>query len=322
MTENPKRDFSAGSHAGEEVRDTEGRVQAGPLDEMSALGILRTLNAEDQSVAEAVEKALPQIAMVVEAAVQGISGGGRLIYAGAGSSGRLAAQDAIECAPTFGVPRGTVLWTLAGGEKALATDEEGVEDDSVAGRMEISNLDVDERDLIIGVSASGNTPYTCAALVQAQERGASTACVVNAGGSKMAHSADYPVEIHTGYEVIAGSTRLKAGTAQKMALNMISTATMTRLGYVYEHLMVGVVANNFKLRKRAERIVREIKGCGEQDSRGALERADYDVRVAVLLMDGVYSATEARRLLKESCGSLRPAREMAIFEHREDGEQT
>lgn len=301
------------SRAGMTLKHTEARNEASSLDTMSALGILRKMNDADRTVAEAVEEALPRLASVVGAAVHSISEGGRLIYAGAGSSGRLAAQDAIECVPTFGVTAGTVLWTLAGGEGAFAQDKEDVEDDSVAGREKMVELGVAEGDLVVGVSASGNTPYTLAAMQKAREYGARTACVVNVEGSEMARVADHPIELLTGPETLAGSTRLKAGTAQKMALNMISTATMTRVGYVYEDLMVGVVAQNAKLRQRAGRIVREITGCSEQESREALERAKHDVRAAVLLVDGVGSATAAHRLLEESRGSLRRARELAIF---------
>lgn len=299
-----------GNCAQTKPRETEDRSRAGSLDTMSALGVLQVMNEEDRRAAEAVEEALPRLASAVEAAVRSISGGGRLVYVGAGSSGRLAAQDAIECAPTFGIAPGTIVWTLAGGEDALVEAREGVEDDSAAGREKMSELEVGEGDLVVGVSASGDTPYTLAALQQARERGALTACVVNVGGSGMARVADHPVELLTGPEVLAGSTRLKAGTAQKMALNMISTATMTSLGYVYENLMVGVVAQNSKLRERAGRIVREITGCGGRESANALDQAGHDARVAVLLVDGVKSATEARRLL-ETRGTLRRARETA-----------
>jgi N-acetylmuramic acid 6-phosphate etherase len=198
---------------------------------------------------------------------------------------------------------------MAGGEAALKSAEEGVEDDAGLGRRDVEALGGGEADLVVGVSASGRTPYTLEALRAARERGAATACVVNVRDSEMGSTVDHAVEVVTGAEVLAGSTRLKAGTAQKMVLNMISTGAMAGVGYVYEDLMVGVMPTNAKLRERARRIVCEITGRDEEEARRALERSGYDVRLAVLLLDGSASVEEARRRLREASGSLRRARE-------------
>jgi len=291
------------------LRETEARNSAGPLDALPALELVRLMHAEDRRAAEAVGGALEEVARVVEAAVRALSSGGRLVYVGAGTSGRLGALDAAECGPTFGVEPGRIVALVAGGARAFDEPDEGAEDDVAAGRREIEAMGVGRSDLVVGISASGRTPYTLEALRAAGERGAATACVVNASGSEMARAAGIAVEVPTGAEVLAGSTRLKAGTAQKMVLNMISTGAMSGLGHVYENLMVGVVAHNEKLKARARGIVREISGRTEGEARDALERSGYDARIAVLLLDGVPSAEETRRRLERAGGSLRRARE-------------
>lgn len=294
------------------MRETEKRSQAGPLDALSIPEVLRVMNQADSSVVPAVGEALPSISPVVEAAIGVLSEGGRLIYVGAGSSGRLGVLDAAECIPTFGTVPGRVVGVMAGGEEALETAREGVEDDEEAGRRSMRDLEVGTDDLVVGISASGITPYTLSALLEARDRGARTAAIVNVAGSEIGKLVDYPVEVLTGTEVLAGSTRLKAGTGQKIVLNMISTATMAGLGYVYENLMVGVLPHNSKLRERAERIVQEITGCETREVRDALNRADNDVRVAVLLLDGSATAQESRQRLQEAGGSLRRAREQSF----------
>jgi N-acetylmuramic acid 6-phosphate etherase len=276
---------------------------------MPPLDVLRAMNEEDQLVAVAVGEALEQVSRVVERAIATISAGGRLVYVGAGTGGRIAYGDAIECPPTFGIAPDRVLAILAGGREALAVDREGVEDDVEAARRDIFGIEPTREDLVVGVSASGRTPYTLAALREARDRGAGTAAVVNARGTALGRLVDHPIEVVTGPEVLGGSTRLKAGTAQKMVLNMISTATMAGLGYVYDDLMVGVVPHNAKLLARAARAVQEITGCTHETATGALVRADYAVPVAVLLLDGVPSPEEARRMLEQANGSLRRARD-------------
>lgn len=290
------------------MKDTEKRGSARPLDTLSALEILRAMNEEDRKVAAAVEATLPRLAEVVESVVEKVGEGGRVIFVGAGTSGRLGVLEAVECPPTFGLSPGTLVGVIAGGEEALVRDREGVEDDAEAGRHAMVERGVSGADLVVGVSASGSTPYTLAALREAGERGGRTVCVVNVRGSEMARVADVAVEILTGAEVLAGSTRLRAATAQKMALNMISTAAMSRLGYVYENLMVGVLPHNAKLVERAGRIIHEATGCGEEKAAEALARAENDVRCAILLADGVKNIEEARRRLERAGGSLREAR--------------
>lgn len=278
------------------------------LDAMRAAELLQAMNAEDAKIAPAVEAAIPGIERVVERAREAVAGGGRVIYAGAGTSGRLAVADAAECSPTFGVEPGTFAGVMAGGLEAFQDEAGEAEDGAAEGRQAMEELDVGAGDLVIGVSASGNTPFTLAAQMAARGRGAVTACVVNAAGSDMAGAADVPVEIVTGAEVLSGSTRLKAGTAQKLVLNMISTATLAGLGYVHGNLMVGMRPHNRKLRERAEGMVREIASCSVPEAVSALERTDYDIRGAVLLVDGVASVREATRLLRQAGGDLRKAR--------------
>ncbi len=290
--------------------ETEGRGTRRKLDTMPPLDILRAMNEEDKRVATSVGEALEQISAVVERALAVLSAGGRLVYVGAGTSGRLAFGDAVECPPTFGIPSGRLISVLAGGRQAFTVDSEGVEDDVDAARRDVYTINPTPDDLVVGVSASGRTPYTLAAMREARDRGAGTAAVVCAPGSELARLVDHPVEVVTGPEVLVGSTRLKAGTAQKMVLNMISTATMAGLGYVYDDLMVGVVPHNAKLLARAVKAVQEITGCARETATDALVRADYAVPVATLLVDGVPSTEDARRLLDRANGSLRRAREI------------
>lgn len=278
------------------------------LDEMATGELLELLNTEDAKVAPAVRRAIPQLERVVEVARKALSEGGRVVYVGAGSSGRAAVSDAAECAPTFGVEPGSFVGVMAGGTGALAAEESGAEDDAPAGRRNISELGVGLGDLVVGVSASGKTPFTLSALAAAGELGAATACVVNEPDSEMSRSVDYPVELLPGPEAIPGSTRLKAGTAQKLALNSISTSTLAGLGYVYGNLMVGVRPGNRKLEERARKIVRHITGRSADEAASALQETGGDVKSAVLLLDGAASAAEARRLIERARGSLRLAR--------------
>jgi N-acetylglucosamine-6-phosphate deacetylase len=289
-----------------------GRSSAPALDEMATGELLRAMNAEDAKVAPAVEAAIPGIERVVECARAALTGGKRVIYAGAGTSGRLAVADAAECSPTFGVEPGTFVGVMAGDLQAFHEEAAEAEDGETEGRRAIAGLDVGAGDLVVGVSASGSTPFTLAAQLEARERGASTACVVNAAGSEMAGAADLPVEVITGAEILSGSTRLKAGSAQKMVLNAISTATLAGLGYVHGDLMIGMRPHNRKLRERAEGMVREITACTESEAVSTLQRTDYDIRRAVLLADGASSAQEAARLLRRADGNLRRARESIL----------
>ncbi len=222
--------------------------------------MLRALQSEDARAAAAVRRCLPAIARAIEAIVPQYAAGGRLIYVGAGTSGRLGALDAAEIPPTFGVERERVVAVIAGGEPALTRAVEGAEDDAAAARQDLAKLRLRRQDTVVGIAASGRTPYTVAAVREARRRGCLTVAVANVKGSELAASAELAIEPLTGAEAIAGSTRLKAGTAQKMVLNLISTGLMVRSGRVADNLMIHVQATNAKLRARAERILAAAAG--------------------------------------------------------------
>jgi len=229
---------------------------------------------------------------------------GRLIYVGAGTSGRLAVLDSVELLPTFGWPAERLLYLLAGGEKALVRSAEAAEDETADAQRQIAEAKVGPSDVFIGVAASGTTPFTIAAAKAARDRGAFTVGLANNPGTPLLEAAEVGVLLDTGPEVIAGSTRMAAGTAQKVALNLFSSLLMLRLGRVYSNLMVGVQATNAKLVRRAAQIVAEISGKSLDEAGQALERADGDSRVAVLLLRG-YGLDEAREILKATGGNLR-----------------
>ncbi len=274
------------------------------LDAWPPREILEALLERQFSALAAVRAALPAIEAAALAARDRLRGGGRLAYAGAGTSGRLALLDAVELYPTFGWPKERTLVFLAGGERAAFEAVEEAEDDEAAGRAAGSRLGA--QDVLVGVSASGRTPFVLGAVEAARERGALTLGVANNPGSPLLQAAEHPVLLDTGPEVIAGSTRLAAGTAQKVALNLFSTLVMTLLGGVYDNLMVGVVPTNEKLRRRAAEIVARIAGVDEEAAERALRRADYEVKTAVLVARGL-SPEEARARLLEAGGRLREA---------------
>lgn len=257
----------------------------------------------------AVRAAQPVLAAAVEAAAARLArGSGRLVYCGAGTSGRLAVQDGVELVPTFSWPRERLAFVLAGGEAALLRSIEGAEDDTAAARARIRELAVGEADVHLAVAASGTTPFACAAQCEARRRGALTVAMANNPEAPLLAGAEYAVALPTGAEVLAGSTRMVAGTAQKIALNLFSTGIMYRLGRVHRGRMVALVPTNAKLRARAVRILCELGGVEEGAAREALERAGGDLRVALLLLDGL-DAAEARRRLERARGDLRRARE-------------
>ncbi len=286
--------------------DTE---QANPastnIDSLDTTGILQTIHAQDALVASAVAAALDQIARCVDAAVRAIGRGGRLIYVGAGTSGRLGVVDAAECPPTFGVSAQTVVAVIAGGKKALYQAVEAAEDDAGQGRRDLEALRVGKDDVVVGLSASGGTPYTLEALACARSHGAATAAVTSNADSPMARKARIAIVARTGPEVVAGSTRMKAALAQKMILQMISTATMIRLGYVYRNHMVGVRPTNRKLDERASGIIAEITGADRHKARVALTEAGQDVRLAIVMLMKSLDRAAATKLLKKNKGSLR-----------------
>jgi N-acetylmuramic acid 6-phosphate etherase len=279
------------------------------IDRMSSLEIVQAMNTEDMSVAQAVQLVLPQIAQSIEEIVARLRRNGRLIYIGAGTSGRLGALDASECPPTFNIPPDMVISCIAGGQQALDKAHEDLEDSWEAGRNDLMSLAISEADVVIGITASGRTPYVRGAIAYAQERGALTiglACNAHAPLEKEVEIMITPV---VGPEVISGSTRLKAGTAQKMVLNMLSTGTMIRLGKTFGNLMVDVQATNHKLQQRALSIVRQATGLDQDAARTLLEISGGEVKTAILVSRASISPQLARERLAAHDYILRAALE-------------
>jgi N-acetylmuramic acid 6-phosphate etherase len=254
-----------------------------------------------------VARRIPQIAQAVDAIADALRRGGRLIYAGAGTSGRLAALDAAECPPTFGVPREMVVALIAGGPRALTEAVEGAEDNAAAGGRDVRRARASKRDVVVGLSASGRTPYVLGALEAARRAGARTVAVVCNPGSAAARAADIAIVAETGPEVIAGSTRLKAGTAQKLILNMLSTGAMIRLGRVYDNWMAGVAPTNRKLRARALGVLCEATGSREAAARKALSQTRGDLRIALVMLKRGVTRLQAEFALAAAGGDLRQA---------------
>jgi N-acetylmuramic acid 6-phosphate etherase len=277
------------------------------LDEFSTVEMLRLFNRLDATVPLAIAEVLPQIAQVVDGAVATLAGGGRLFYQGAGTSGRLAVLDAVELLPTFSLEPGRVVPLLAGGEAALTRSVEGAEDDEGLGRADLMRHDFASQDMLIGLAASGRTPYVLGGLRYAAEIGAPTAALVCNPGSAMAAAATVAIEVITGPEALTGSTRLRAGTAQKLVLNMISTSVMVKLGKVYGNLMVDVQPTNQKLRQRAVRIVQESTGLDSASAHTLLDGANWQVKTAVVMALAEVDVAEAARRLAASGGRVREA---------------
>jgi N-acetylmuramic acid 6-phosphate etherase len=277
------------------------------IDTLSSLEIVTLINDEDARVAGAVRAQLPEIAHAVDAIVGRLQRGGRLFYFGAGTSGRLGVLDASEMPPTFSVPRDLVQGWIAGGDSALRRSAEAAEDDAAAGAQAVRKANVTEADVVVGIAASGTTPWVLGAVTEARERGAATIGLTCNPDAPLAHAAEMAIVPVVGPEVIAGSSRMKAGTAQKMVLNMLSTATMIRLGKVYGNLMVDVRPTNDKLRRRAARILQQAAGVDADTARAALEETGYEVKPAlVMLLSGV-DAGEAQRRLDKAGGLVRRA---------------
>jgi N-acetylmuramic acid 6-phosphate etherase len=291
-----------------ESRRTEQRNQASQnLDRMTAPEIVTLMNREDRKVAFAVEREIPAIARAVDAIVAGIRNGGRLIYVGAGSSGRMAVLDAAECQPTFGTPAKLVQALIAGGGRAITRAVEGAEDDVRRAEGELRTRKLTRHDVVVGVTASGTTPYVLAALRFARGRGATTVAITSNRRMPLARLARIVIAAEVGPEVLTGSTRMKAGTAQKMVLNMLSTATMARLGHVYENLMIDVVQTNEKVAKRALRILAEASGRNVSAAEHALRAARHNMRVALVMLKLGVEAKEARKRLQTAGQNLRVA---------------
>lgn len=277
------------------------------LDMMNPLEIAEIMNREDENVVLAVRKALPEIARVIELCTESLKNGGRIVYMGAGTSGRLGLLDAVECPPTFGVSPDLVIGLLAGGDKAFRKAVEGAEDSKTLGTEDLKAINLNNRDVVIGIAASGRTPYVVYGLKYARETGCKTAAIVNNSNSEMAEVADIAIELVTGPEVLTGSTRLKSGTAQKMVLNMISTGSMVGIGKVYKNLMVDVMQTNQKLFTRAENIVMEATGCNRETARQALKEADGSAKTAIVMIVLQCGKNEALEKLKRSYGHVRIA---------------
>jgi N-acetylmuramic acid 6-phosphate etherase len=286
---------------------TESRAGRDDLDMLPARDLVVLMNAEDATVAGAVAQAVDAIAAAVDGIVARLRSGGRLIYAGAGTSGRLAVVDAVECGPTFNIAPEMVQAIVAGGIGALWSSTEPAEDDADAAADDLASLGADERDAVVAVSASGRTPYALGALERARSLGALTVAVSCNPGAPLSTGADHAIEVVVGPEVIAGSTRLKAGTAQKMVLNMLSTATMVRLRRTYGDLMVDVRSENEKLRARALRVVRIATGADGIRAQSALRESEHDAAVAVVMLEADTDAAGARRALADAGGNVRAA---------------
>ncbi len=279
------------------------------IDMLPTVEVLRRINAEDKRVAFAVEKVIPEVAAAVERVVAAFQKGGRLIYVGSGTSGRIGVLDASECPPTFRVPEGMVIGLIAGGSHALMHSIEGAEDDAAGAREALEDIGLTSDDVVIGIAASGRTPYVIGALTYARQVGATTialACNPNAETGRIADIAILPI---VGPEVLTGSTRMKAGTAEKLVLNMLTTTSMIRMGKSYENLMVDLYASNEKLVARATRIVMAATGCTREEARAALERTGKDVKLAILTVMTGKSPAAARDALEDAGGFLRQALE-------------
>ncbi|MGW3986858.1 N-acetylmuramic acid 6-phosphate etherase [Streptomyces sp. NPDC004830] len=283
------------------------RPELAEVDRLPTLDLARLMNGEDASVAGAVAARLPEIAAAIDAVAARMARGGRLVYAGAGTAGRLGVLDASECPPTFNTDPSRVVGLIAGGPQALVTSVEGAEDSPELARAALEPLRLTADDTVVGVSASGRTPYAIGAVGYARERGALTVGLSCNAGSPLAAAADHGIEVVVGPELLTGSTRLKAGTAQKLVLNMLSTITMIRLGKTYGNLMVDVRASNDKLRARSHRIVALATGAEDKEIEEALTATDGEVKNAILTILADVDAPTAARLLQESGGHLRAA---------------
>jgi len=274
---------------------------------MTAMEIVRLMNREDRKVTVAVGREIRAIARAVDAIVSGIRKGGRLIYVGAGSSGRMAVLDAAECAPTFGTSPNLVQALLAGGRRAVTGAVEGAEDSVRNAERELREKKLTRNDVVVGITASGTTPYTVGAMKYARRRGATTVAITSNRHMPVARLAKIVIAPEVRPEVLTGSTRLKAGTAQKMVLNMLSTAAMARLGHVYENLMIDAVLTNKKLWDRALRILAEASGQELSAAEDALRATGHNMRVALVMLKCGVSAQVARRRLVRARGNLRQA---------------
>ncbi|MEY0434290.1 N-acetylmuramic acid 6-phosphate etherase [Providencia huaxiensis] len=281
------------------------------IDQLSTAEMLKVINNEDKLVPLAVEKVLPEIAQLVDKVAEAFLKGGRLIYSGAGTSGRLGILDASECPPTYGTPHEQVVGLIAGGHQAIFRAVENAEDKPELGEQDLKDIQFNENDVFVGIAASGRTPYVLGALAYARQVGATTAAISCNPNSPVANSADIAITPVVGPEVVTGSSRMKAGTAQKLVLNMITTGAMIRIGKVFGNLMVDVEATNAKLIERQTKIVMEATQCDRNTAESALQQCDRHCKTAILMVLSGLNADEARQLLSNNNGFIRTALNIA-----------
>lgn len=272
------------------------------LDKMSISMALKLMNQEDQQVAKAIQKVLPKIKPVIEATITAFKHGGRLIYLGAGTSGRLGVLDAAECVPTFGVSPNQVIGLIAGGKQAMTLAVEGAEDDLTLAQKDLSALQLNDKDVVVGIAASGRTPYVIGGLKYARDLGATTASIACNLDALISQYAEFAIEVDCGPEFLTGSTRLKAGTAQKMILNMLSTISMIGIGKVYHNLMVDVKPTNEKLVERSKRIIMQATDCTYEVAEKTFIEAKQDVKLAIVMLLTNCSAKEGKEKLQRAQG--------------------
>lgn len=290
------------------ILTTESRNQASEnIDTLSTLDMLKVINEEDKKVALAVEEQLPAIAKAVDAITQAFACGGRLIYCGAGTSGRLGILDASECPPTYGTPREMVVGLIAGGKTAILQAVENAEDSPQMGEQDLRDLALNERDVVVGIAASGRTPYVIGALNYARSVGATVGAIACNRGSEIGKLADIAIEPMVGPEVVTGSSRMKAGTAQKLILNMLTTGAMIRSGKVFGNLMVDVEATNAKLLQRQVNIVVQATECQPEDAQAALNACNRHCKTAIVMILAGVNADEASAMLSGNNGFIRRA---------------
>ena len=286
------------------------------LDQMATMEILQTINNEDKLVANAVEMILPQIEIVTDKIVEAIENGGRLIYIGSGTSGRLGMIDASECPPTFMISPEKVQTVMAGGNEAFFRAVENAEDNDLQGELDLKSRNLSKNDIVIGITASGRTPYPIGGVKYAKQVGAFTVGLTSNKNSIINQNTDIGIEVIVGPEVLTGSTRMKAATAHKMILNMISTAAMVKLGKVYENLMVDLHASNFKLKERAKKIVMEITNVSYEEAQEKLEQTNYEVKPALIMILAGVEFKESAQALQTCKGNVRKTIEY-LFMHKD-----
>ncbi len=303
----PQKNGSRPSSSLQDLTTETANVASEGLDTKSALEIARIINQEDAKIAAAVKRALPEIAIVIDTVARSLRDGGRLIYVGAGSSGRIASLDSSECPSTFSTAPSQVQYIMAGGPKALASASDVNEDSPELGQRDIARRRPTRKDIVIGVSASGRTPYVVGAVEYARARGAKTAAITCNSKTELSEVADTTIVAEVGAEVISGSTRMKASSAQKMILNMITTGAMTRLGYVYENLMVNVHMKNEKLVERGIRVLMKVCGIDRETAIRTIKSAGKSIPIAVVMLKANVDKMEAVRRLGKSDGNVRLA---------------